>query len=163
MSVVKVCRESEVFKSFGVCEQTARSYRQGHPSHVIDATGIERSRRVPHRLANVGPPRGVSTVVDMEEAPPSSRLFRRPRPGAEVTLFLRPDLSANLSPPSAAARLGELRARGIDRVRVRVLKAPRGQVLTGEDAVKVEAPELTGDSVDTTVYVRLEFLDLPTI
>ena len=57
----------------------------------------------------------------------------------------------------------ELRARGIDRVRVRVMKVPRAGVLAAEDAVKVEAPELIGDGDDSGLYVRLAFLDLPAV
>jgi hypothetical protein len=97
----------------------------------------------------------------MEDAP-RSRRFRRPLPGTEVYLDLRSALSRNLSPPTAA-RLDDLRASGVDRIQVRVLKAPRGDVLTSEDAVKIEVPELTGDSTDPTMYVPLEFLDLPSI
>jgi hypothetical protein len=37
-----------------------------------------------------------------------------------------------------------------------------GDVLAAEDAVKVEAPELMGDTAYPGVYVRLEFLDLAT-
>jgi hypothetical protein len=92
-----------------------------------------------------------------------SRRFRRPTPGTEVYLALRPELSRNLPLRAAAARLDELRASGIERIAVRVVKAPRGDVLTPEDAVKIEVPELAGDSADPTLYVRLEFLDLPTI
>jgi hypothetical protein len=36
-------------------------------------------------------------------------------------------------------------------------------VLAAEDAVKVEAPELNRDAADATLYVRLEFLDVPTV
>ena len=43
------------------------------------------------------------------------------------------------------------------------MKAPRIDTLAAEDAVKVEAPELAGDTGDPAVYVRLEFLDLPAI
>ena len=55
----------------------------------------------------------------------------------------------------------ELRARGIDRVRVRVMKVPHAGMLAAEDAVKVDAPELTGDGDDSGLYVRLAFLDIP--
>ena len=57
----------------------------------------------------------------------------------------------------------ELRARGIDRVRVRVVKVPQAGMLGAEDAVKVEAPELTGDGDDSGLYVSLAFLDMPTV
>ena len=43
------------------------------------------------------------------------------------------------------------------------MKVPLADVLAAEDAVKVQAPELMADTGDPTVYVRLEFLDLPTI
>jgi hypothetical protein len=44
-----------------------------------------------------------------------------------------------------------------------VVKAPRVGTLGADDAVKVQAPELAGDTGDPGVYVRLEFLDLPAI
>ena len=89
--------------------------------------------------------------------------FRRPHPGDEVDLWLGSELSRELAATAAATRVRELRASGVDRVRVRVVKAPLAEVLAAEDAVKVEAPQLIGDTGDPTVYVRLEFLDLPTI
>ncbi len=89
--------------------------------------------------------------------------FRRPHPGDEVDLWLRSELSRELAPPTAATRVRELRASGVDRLRVRVVKVPLADVLAAEDAVKVQAPELMADTGDPTVYVRLEFLDLPTI
>lgn len=52
-------------------------------------------------------------------------------------------------------------SRGIRRVQVG--KVPFGQVLAAEDAIKVAAPELIEDTYDPTVYVRREFLNLPTI
>jgi hypothetical protein len=93
----------------------------------------------------------------------TGRLFRSPRPGDEVDLSLRLELLSELTPPTAAARVSELRASGVERLRVRVVKVPWGDVLSAEDAVKVEATELIGDTGDPTVYVRLEFLDLPSI
>ena len=65
--------------------------------------------------------------------------------------------------PTAAARVRELRASGPDRLRVRVVKVPWAHVLAAEDAVKVEVPELIGDTGDATMYVSLRFLDLPTV
>ncbi len=91
------------------------------------------------------------------------RAFRKPHPGDELDLWLRSDLSRELAPPSAAAGFEELRASGADRLRVRVVKVPVGEVLGAGDAVKVEAPEFVGDTGDPTVYVSLEFLDLPSI
>ncbi len=44
-----------------------------------------------------------------------------------------------------------------------MVKVPFGQVLAAEDAIKVAAPELIEDTHDPTVYVRREFLNLPTI
>ena len=99
----------------------------------------------------------------MDEPRPPGRRFRRPRPGDEVDLWLRSELPGELALPTAAARVHELRASGVDRIRVRVVKAPRADVLAAEDAVKVEAPELSGDTADPTFYVRLEFLDVPTV
>lgn len=75
---------------------------------------------------------------------------------------MRSELVRELAPASAAARVRELRASGVDRVRVRVVKAPRGEVLAAKAAVKVEAPELNGGTGDPALYVRLEFLNLPT-
>ena len=97
-----------------------------------------------------------------DESRPTGSRFRRPAPGAEVDLWLRSELPGELT-PATAARVQDLRASGVDRLRVRVVKVPRADVLAAEDAVKVEAPELVGDSGDSGVYVRLEFLDLPTI
>jgi hypothetical protein len=94
--------------------------------------------------------------------PRSSRHFRRPNPGDEIDLRLHDGLERELG-PSATARIRQLRQRGIDRLRIRVVKAPRLEVLSAQDAVKVEAPELAGATGDPTAYVRLEFLDLPAI
>jgi len=91
------------------------------------------------------------------------RCFRKPRLGDEVDLWLRSELSRDLALPTAAARVDVLRANGVDRLRVRVVKVPVGDVLDARDAVKVEAPELVGDTGDPTIYVSLEFLDLPAI
>jgi len=101
--------------------------------------------------------------VDIDDPRRSSRRFRTPHLGDEVDLWLRSELSRELAPPTAAARLHELRASGVDRLRVQVVKVPFGQVLAAEDAIKVAAPELIEDTHDPTVYVRLEFLNLPTI
>jgi hypothetical protein len=101
--------------------------------------------------------------MDGHDARRTGRRFATPHPGDEVDLWLRPELSSELPLPTAAARLNELRASGVDRLRVRVARVPHGDVLSAEDAVKVEAPELIGDPGDSGVYVRLEFLDLPTI
>jgi anti-anti-sigma factor len=92
----------------------------------------------------------------------NGRRFRTPHAGDEVDLWLRSDLSSEFGLAPAAARLRELRAGGVDRLRVRVVKAPRVESLSAEDAVKIEAPDLLQDTSDPTVYVRLEFLDLPT-
>jgi DNA-binding NarL/FixJ family response regulator len=100
-------------------------------------------------------------VAAIQAALGRSRRFRTPHPGDEVDLRLCPELSRELSQAGAAARVRELRASGVDRLRVRVVKAPIGQVLAPEDAVKVAAPELLRDPAEPTVYVRLEFLDLP--
>jgi hypothetical protein len=99
----------------------------------------------------------------MDEPRPTGRRFRRPHPGDEVDLCLRAELAGELALPTAAARVRELRASGVDRLRVRVVKAPRAEVLAAEDAVKVEAPELNRDAADATFYVRLKFLDVPTV
>ena len=99
----------------------------------------------------------------MDEPRPLGRRFRRPQPGDDVDLWLRSELAGELALPTAAARVHELRARGVDRLRVRVVKAPRAEVLAAQDAVKVEAPELNRDAADPTLYVRLEFLDVPTV
>jgi type IV pilus biogenesis protein CpaD/CtpE len=85
-----------------------------------------------------------------------------PRPGDEVDLCLRSGLLRELA-PAAAAQVRELRASGVDRLRVRVVKVPSGDVLAAEDAVKVEAPELLGKTGDAGLYVRLDFLDLRAI
>lgn len=99
--------------------------------------------------------------VDIDHPRWNSRRFGRLRPGDEVNLWLRSELSRELA-PTAAARIHELRASGVDRLPVRVVKAPLANVLGAEDAVKVEAPELT-EAGDPRVYVRVEFLDLPII
>ena len=86
------------------------------------------------------------------------RRFRRFLPGDEVNLCLRSELSRELG-PAAAARIRELRAQGVDRLPVQVVKAPL--VMPGaEPAVEVEAPDLVG-TTDPTVSVRVEFLELP--
>jgi anti-sigma B factor antagonist len=90
------------------------------------------------------------------------RRLRTPRPGDEVDLLLRSDLSSELGMALAAARVRELRARGVNRLRVRVVKAPHLDLLSPDDAVKIEAPDLFEDTNDPTVYVRVGFLDLPT-
>jgi hypothetical protein len=101
--------------------------------------------------------------MDVHDVRPNGhRRFRAPRRGDEVDLWLRGELVGELAPPTAADRVRELRGRGVDRLRVRVVKVPWGDVLAAEDAVKVEAPELMGDTAYPGVYVRLEFLDLPT-
>ena len=97
--------------------------------------------------------------MDIDDARRNPRRFRRLRPGDEVNLCLRSELSRELG-PAAAARIHELRADGVDRLPVRVVKAPRSDALGVEDAVKVDAPDLVGTS-DPTVYVRVEFLELP--
>ena len=100
------------------------------------------------------------------EAPASEerrrRRFRTPHPGDEVDLWLRSDLSDEPGLAPAAAQLSGLRARGVDRIRVRVLKAPQLDVLSEDDAVKIAAPELLPGTSEPTFYVRLEFLDVPT-
>jgi hypothetical protein len=101
--------------------------------------------------------------VDQHASRHGGRRFRKPQPGDEVQLHLRDDLSHELAPVGAGARVRDLRAHGVEQLRVRVLKVPRGSVLAAEDAVKVEAPELTGDRHDPGVYVRIEFLDLPAL
>ena len=99
----------------------------------------------------------------MRELGRTGRRLRRPHPGDEVDLWLCLGLVRELPSPTAVARVNELRASGVDRVGVRVVKVPWGDVLAGEDAVKVEAPELIADTRDPTVYVSLKYLDLPTI
>jgi anti-anti-sigma factor len=89
------------------------------------------------------------------------RRLRTPHPGDDVDLWLRSDLAGELGLAPAAARVHELRARGVNRLRVRVVKAPQLNLLSEDDAVKIEAPELLPDSSDPTAYVRLKFLDLP--
>jgi hypothetical protein len=42
------------------------------------------------------------------------------------------------------------------------VRVPWGDMVAAEDAVEVEGPELMGDTAYPGVYVRLEFLDLPT-
>ena len=125
------------------------------------------ARRVsPGSTGATGQPAGgchVQAIVGIDKPRWSSRRFRTPRRGDEVDLRLRSDLSGELALPAAAARVRELRASGIDHVRVRVVKAPRLDVLGAQDAVKVAAPDLLHDTTDPTVYVRLEFLDLPAI
>jgi hypothetical protein len=88
--------------------------------------------------------------------------FRAPRAGEQVNLWLRSDLPRELALPSAAARIHELQARGIDHVAVQVMKVPLADVLGAEDAVKVAAPQLT-EAKDASAYVRVKFLDLPAI
>jgi hypothetical protein len=100
--------------------------------------------------------------VELFDPRGKSHRFRRPRPGDEIYLLLRSELSRELALPSAAARIHELQASGLDRVAVRVVKAPLADVLGPEDAVKVEAPELV-EADDPTVYVRVKFLELPVI
>ena len=97
--------------------------------------------------------------MDIEDPRRNSRRFCRLRPGDEANLCLRSELSRELG-PAAAVRIQELQASGVDRLTVRVVKAPRADVLGVQDAVKVEAPELVGRS-DPTVYVRVEFLEVP--
>ena len=88
----------------------------------------------------------------------NTRRFRRFLAGDEVNLCLRSELSRELG-PVAAARIQELRAHGVDRLPVHVVKAP--PVKPGaEDTVEVEAPDLVGKR-DPTVSVRVEFLELP--
>lgn len=101
--------------------------------------------------------------MDRDDPRRNKRRFRTPHPGDQVDLWLSSELERELTPSTTAARVHELRQRGIDRLRVRVLKAPRIDVLGEQDAIKVEAPELAGDAGDPTAYVRLKLLDLPTI
>lgn len=101
--------------------------------------------------------------MEIDDPRRTRRCFRKPYPGEKVDLWLRSELSRELVSTTAAARVDELRASGANRLQVRVVKVPIGDMLGARDAVKVEAPELTGDTGDPTVYVRLEFLDLPTI
>jgi hypothetical protein len=97
-------------------------------------------------------------VMDTENPRRNTRRFRRFLPGDEVNLCLRSELSRELG-PVAAARIRELRAHGVDRLPVHVVKAPA--VMPGEeDAVEVEAPDLVG-TLAPTVSVRVEFLELP--
>ena len=96
--------------------------------------------------------------MDIENPRRNTRRLRRFLPGDEVTLCLRAELSRELG-PVAAARIVELRAHGVDRLPVHVVKAP--QVMPGAIyAVEVEAPDLVGTR-DPTVSVRVEFLELP--
>jgi hypothetical protein len=97
-------------------------------------------------------------IVDAENPRLNTRRFRRFLPGDEVNLCLRSDLSRELG-PAAAARLQELRAHGVDRLPVHVVKAPPAMP-GAEDEVEVEAPDLVG-TLDPTVSVRVEFLELP--
>jgi hypothetical protein len=94
--------------------------------------------------------------MDAEDRQRNTRRFRRMLPGDEVNLCLRSELAWELG-PAAAARIQELRADGVDRLPVRVVAAPPPGV---GDAVGVEAPDLVG-TIDPTVYVRVEFLELP--
>ena len=87
--------------------------------------------------------------------------FATPNPGDEVDLWLRPELLSELAPPTAAARLNELWAGGVDRLRVRVVKVPQADALAADDAVKVVAPELIAETGASGFYVRVGFLDLP--
>lgn len=88
----------------------------------------------------------------------NTRRFRRFLPGDEVNLCLRSELSREIG-PAAGARIQELRAQGVDRLPVQVVKGSR--VMPGaEDAVEVEAPDLVG-TTDPTISVRVEFLELP--
>jgi len=97
-------------------------------------------------------------AMDTGNPRPNTRRFRRFLPGDEVNLCLRCELSRELG-PVAAARIQELRAHGVDRLPVHVVKAP--QVMPGaDDTVEVEAPDLVG-TLDPTVSVRVEFLELP--
>jgi hypothetical protein len=97
-------------------------------------------------------------IMDTENPRRNTRRFRRFLPGDEVNLCLRSDLSRELG-PAAAARIQELRAQGVDRLPVHVVNAPPGMP-GAEDAVEVEAPDLVG-TLDPTVSVRVEFLELP--
>jgi|SRR5215218_8578899 len=101
--------------------------------------------------------------MGLSQSPQGGRRFRRPSPGDEVDLCLRQDLPDELGSDAAPDRVHQLRARGIDRLRVRVVKAPRADVLTADDAVKVRALSLASDMNDAGLYVRVEFLDLPAI
>jgi hypothetical protein len=89
-----------------------------------------------------------------------TRRFRTPRSGDEVGLRLVPQLGPELPP---GAHLTQLRESGVERLRVTVVKAPRGDTLVAEDAVKIASPELFPEVREPTLYVRLEFLDLPPI
>jgi hypothetical protein len=55
-----------------------------------------------------------------------------------------------------------LQASGLERVAVRVVKAPLADMLAPEDTIKVDAPELA-EAGNPTIYVRVKFLDLPAI
>jgi hypothetical protein len=95
--------------------------------------------------------------MDTKKPRRNTRRFRRFLPGDEVNLCLRSEFSRELG-PAAAARIQELRAQGVDRLPVHVVKTRR--VLPGaDDAVEVEAPDLVGTT--DPVYVRVEFLELP--
>jgi hypothetical protein len=92
----------------------------------------------------------------------SGRRFRRPYPGEQVNLSLEAELPGELASCSAASRVQQLRASGVHRLPVRVLKAPHADVLAPEDAVKIQAPKLSDDAGDAEgIYVRVKFLDLP--
>ena len=96
--------------------------------------------------------------MDTENPRRNPRRFRRFHPGDEVNLCLRSELSRALG-PAAAARIQELRAQGVDRLPVQVVNAPLGTP-GAAGAVAVMAPDLVG-MTDPTVYVRVEFLELP--
>jgi len=97
-------------------------------------------------------------AMDTGNPRPNARRFRRFLPGDELNLCLRSELSRELG-PVAAARIQELRAHGVDRLPVHVVKAP--QAMPGaDDTVEVEAPDLVG-TLHPTVSVRVEFLELP--
>ena len=96
--------------------------------------------------------------MDTENLRRNTRRFRSFLPGDEVNLCLRSALSRELG-PAVAARIQELRAHGVDRLPVQVVKAPRGMP-GAEAAVEVEAPDLVG-TLDPTVSVRVGFLELP--
>lgn len=124
---------------------------------VRGADGRRLERRLRHNGQPAAAPR-VEGVVDR-----TGRRFRTPRPGDEIDLCLSARLERELSPRTTAARVHELRQQGVDRLRVRVLKAPRMDVLAEHDAIKVMAPELAGETGDAAVYVHLDSLDLPAL
>ena len=96
--------------------------------------------------------------MDTENTRRNTRRFRRFLPGDEVNLCLRSESSRELG-PAAAARIRELRAQGVDRLPVQVVRVPRVRA-GGDDAVEVEAPDLVGTTAPN-VRVRVEFLELP--